>query len=252
MNSLWSMRRKLNVICLCAAALFGNASFSHQSKTAHPPSAQAPLAHESAHQQAHAVAGMASENPFVEGLPSINITMTIQEQCVWGGWTFLDDAGPPSMVPDPIFTWYGGSITALYWWRAKDAPCGSFDWLSYTLAAKFNGFEGPEPRYRTTQSWSSNPKCCGSGTYFVYACEVAVFKWTDHGDGRQDVSLYDPSDTKTPFLTIKGIWFSTPSLGITLPPPRTGSPASAAGASRMSRRRRTGQKTASRSRLATA
>lgn len=92
------------------------------------------------------------------------------------------------------------------------------------MAGNFHGFEGPEPRYISTQSWSSNPKCCGSGTYFVYACEVAVFKWTKYPDGRQDVSLYDPKDPQTPFLTIKGILFSTPWIGITLPPTKDWAP----------------------------
>jgi hypothetical protein len=80
--------------------------------------------------------------------------------------------------------------------------------FSYSLVAKFNGFEGPEPRLRGTQTWTNNSKCCGPGTYFPYACEVAVFKYTPTAGGKQDLAIYKPSDDKTPILTVKSIWHS--------------------------------------------
>ena len=89
--------------------------------------------------------------------------------------------------------------------------------FSYTLMGAYHGFEGPEPRLRTTQTWSNNPKCCGSGTYFPYACEVAVFKYTPQAGGRQDLAIYDPADLKTPILTVKGIWYGPEWLSLSLP-----------------------------------
>eukprot|EP00884_Botryococcus_braunii_P019269 jgi/Botrbrau1/6025/Bobra.0042s0011.1 len=166
--------------------------------------------------------GRQNQNPFVDGLPVINYTMVVKEMCGLFGWTFLDSGGPPEMVPDPIMTYYGASPISLYWWRVLDGPCGAFDWVSYTVVGKFNGFEGPEPRLRTTQSWSSNPKCCGSGTLWPYSCEVAIFKYTTLPGGKQDLSLYAPSDPEKAFLTIKGLWYSAP--WISLPPSKEWAP----------------------------
>jgi hypothetical protein len=80
--------------------------------------------------------------------------------------------------------------------------------FSYSVVGEFNGFEGPEPRIRATQTWSNNSKCCGPGTYFPYSCEVAVFKYTPAAGGKRDLTICKPSDDKTPILTVKGIWYS--------------------------------------------
>jgi hypothetical protein len=92
------------------------------------------------------------------------------------------------------------------------------------VVAKFNGFEGPEPRLRATQSWTNNSKCCGSGTYFPYASEVADFQYTPREDGRQDLALYSPSDAKHPILIVKGIWYSPPGVSIGFPPTKEWAP----------------------------
>jgi hypothetical protein len=96
--------------------------------------------------------------------------------------------------------------------------------MSYSLIGKFNGFMGPEPHSRTTQSWTNNPKCCGSGTYWPYSCELAEFKYSPQPGGKTDLSLYHPSDTRTPFLTLKGIWYGPSWLAIPFPPTKGWAP----------------------------
>eukprot|EP00884_Botryococcus_braunii_P003934 jgi/Botrbrau1/13541/Bobra.4_2s0002.1 len=159
-----------------------------------------------------------SDAALADGLAALNYTKTVAQQCSLFGWTFFDGLGPPEMVSDPMVSYYGASIVNLFWGSVTDAPCGPFDWLGYSVVAKFNGFEGPEPRVRVTQSWTNNPKCCGSGKYFPYACKVAEFKYTPRADGRQDLEIHSLSDNKFPILTVKGIWYSPSWLSAAFPP----------------------------------
>jgi hypothetical protein len=96
--------------------------------------------------------------------------------------------------------------------------------VMYFMLAKFNGFEGPEPRNRVTQSWVNNPKCCGSTSVFPYPCELAVFQYMPRAGGTQDLSLYKATNTTALILTIKGIWYSPTSLSLPLPPTKTWAP----------------------------
>lgn len=84
-----------------------------------------------------------------------------------------------------------------------------------TVAAIYHGPDGPFVSGHTTQSWSTCPQCCGSGTYIPYACEVAVIKQTVLPGDREDLAVYNPSDLKSPILTINGIYL----LPVEFPPP---------------------------------
>jgi hypothetical protein len=79
--------------------------------------------------------------------------------------------------------------------------------VAFSVLLNYAGPNGTRWAGRTTQSWSTNPGCCGSGTYIEHPCEVAVFKWTQRNDNIQDLAIYDPSNTQSPILTIKGLWY---------------------------------------------
>jgi hypothetical protein len=85
----------------------------------------------------------------------------------------------------------------------------------YTVAATYQGPNGPQLWGHTTKSWSTSPRCCGSGTYIPYACEVAVIKRMLLPGGREDLAVYKPSDLNSPLLTINGIYI----LPLEIPPP---------------------------------
>jgi hypothetical protein len=85
----------------------------------------------------------------------------------------------------------------------------------YTVAATYHGPDGPSLWGHTTQSWSTSPRCCGSGTYIPYACEVAVIKRKLLPGGKEDLAIYNPSNLKAPLLTINGIYL----LPLEIPPP---------------------------------
>lgn len=72
---------------------------------------------------------------------------------------------------------------------------------TYSVGLFFDGmFWGHSP-----SSWSTSKKCCGYGTYLPYACEPGVFKWKTRADGKEDVSIYAPSDLNSPLFSLTGI-----------------------------------------------
>jgi hypothetical protein len=81
--------------------------------------------------------------------------------------------------------------------------CGQ---LAYSLVLNYAGPNGSRWAGRTTHSWSSNPGCCGPGTYIQHPCQVAKFKWTTGSDKRTNLAIYDKSGTGAPLVTIDGLW----------------------------------------------
>lgn len=81
----------------------------------------------------------------------------------------------------------------------------------------YDGPRGPAFLQRSTQSWSTSPECCGSGTYIEHACEVADIKWTTRPDGKEDVAIYSRSDPKSEILRVTGLWHLPDSIGLYIP-----------------------------------
>eukprot|EP00884_Botryococcus_braunii_P005153 jgi/Botrbrau1/14639/Bobra.0108s0002.1 len=155
-------------------------------------------------------------SPYSKNKLPFEATFTVHQNYLFFGIALLNEK-VPEMVQDPAFSYVPVAFNNLVLYRFSDGPCGAFDWVVYSITFKYDSPSGPQYFQRSTQSWSTNPKCCGSGTYIQHACEVADIKWTTRPDGKEDVAIYDISDPKSLILNVSGLWHLPESMGFFIP-----------------------------------